>query len=66
MMFTVLMIHLDPPVFIIDLVSKTWSVNNRQLHLHTPFFKHCKDTGEKTFSLHLAINDFYPAIKKKL
>lgn len=49
-MFTVLMIQdLDPPVFIIDLVSKTWSVNNCQLHLHTPFFKHCKNTQRKHF-----------------
>lgn len=50
MMFTVLMIQgLDPPVFIVDLVSETGSVDNCQLHLHTPFFKHCKDTQRKHF-----------------
>lgn len=46
-MFTVEMIqgleNCNPPVFIIDLVSKTWSVDNCQLHLHTPFFKDCKE-----------------------
>lgn len=47
----------NPPIFVIDLVSKTWSVNNCELHLHSSLFKHCKERYNQSKSLSLRSKD---------
>lgn len=43
----------NPPVVIIDLVSKAWRVDNCELHLHATFLKYYEKHKEKKKNKHL-------------